>query len=75
MLASYKLAPNGVRLRRIPRSCVAGGKCRMAFECLHRGSLLFSVSPFIAKIFFKITCMNSVTEIFNIDYNLKMERI
>lgn len=39
MLGLYKLIPNEVRLGRIPRSCKAGGKYRMAFESLHRGSL------------------------------------
>lgn len=40
MLVSYKLMPNEVRLGRIPRSYEAGGKCRMVFECLHRGSFI-----------------------------------
>lgn len=58
MLASHKLIPNEERLGRIPRSCKAGDKCRMAFECLHRGNL-FEVGTTGVRIVLQRTPENS----------------
>lgn len=72
MFVSFELIPNDARLGRILRSCEVEGRCPMAFECLHRGSLLRSFISF--KCDFTMLCFKFFNVLFHKAFNFTVGR-